>query len=214
MSKQIKLWTINHNHFLDKCLDVCKFLLRNLHTSAQKIDIGRTARVSAVLALLYSILFYSILFYSILLYYIIFQPIYITAQKSTETRLLTGGLTGFCAAQCNNCSSDMLYIQSRMTGGLNDGSQRNKKGPIRIPGPETEKKKLSRWNTNDTGVTATQPPRAVYQDKVISSNNIIVQEKAFNRTCLVLRNRKPHLRGSTDLYLVAATLNISVVITN
>lgn len=66
-----------------------------------------------------------------------------------------------------------------MAGRLNDGSHRNKKGRVRIPGPETEKKKLSLRNTNDTGVKVFQPPRAVYQDKVISSNNIIVQKKSL-----------------------------------
>jgi len=85
-------------------------------------------------------------------------------------------------------------------------------GPVRIPGSETEKKKLGLRNTNETGLPVTEPPRMVYQDEVISSNNIIIQKRAFNRTCLPLRNRKPHLRGSTDLLLVAATL--SVVITN
>jgi hypothetical protein len=87
-------------------------------------------------------------------------------------------------------------------------------GPVRIPGSETEKKKLSLLNTNETGVPVTAPPRMVYQDEVISSDNTAIQKRAFNRTCLTLRNRKPHLRGSIDLYLVAATLKISGVITN
>ena len=87
-------------------------------------------------------------------------------------------------------------------------------GPVRIPGPETKKKKLSLRNKNETGVPVTAPPRMVYQDEVIYSNNIVIQKKAFNRKCLPLRNRKPHLRGSTGLHLVAATLKISVVITN
>jgi hypothetical protein len=87
-------------------------------------------------------------------------------------------------------------------------------GPIRIRGSETEKKNLGLWNTNETGLPVTEPPRIVYQDEVISSNNIIIQKRVFNRTCLPLRKRKPHLRGSTDLLLVAATLKPSVVITN
>jgi hypothetical protein len=81
-------------------------------------------------------------------------------------------------------------------------------GPVRIPGPETEKKKLSLRNTNETLIPVTALPRMVYQDEVISSNNIITKKRAFIRTCLPFRNRKPHLRGSINLQLVAPTLNV------
>jgi len=89
-----------------------------------------------------------------------------------------------------------------------------RKGPVRILGPQTEKKYLSLRNTNETGVPATAPPCMVYQDEVISGSNIIIQKKVLNRKCLTLLNRKPRLRGSTNLHLVAATLKSSVVITN
>ena len=138
LSWQIKLWTVNHNHFLDKCPDVSKCFLRNLHTSTQNIDISQTAQVSAVLALLYSILFYSV-------------PAY-THNGTKVSRHSTFKLLPYWVLRRSvkkKILPQIYFIYSHAW--REDWLMKHtgiRKGPIRIRGPETEKKNLNLRNTN------------------------------------------------------------------